>query len=380
MKNILLILGLLLSATACQKDNFIPQPDPAEDVSYAGHPRHREYQAELEQYRKNAQAPGAILLVKRKGEPLWVGAAGKSNLEHQTDMRTNTPFRVGSITKMFVAATVMRLVEEGKLSLDDKLADRLPKVRGKIPKADYITIRHLLSHLSGIFDPPNESTRYQLDIVDDPDRIDRMSIDQLLETYVYGRPLHFEPGQGYSYSNTNFWLLGQIVESITGKSLQQTLDDLIFTPLGMAGTYLEQRDDRNVARGYADLYGDGRLLDVSRWDRADTDGKADGGIISTAVDLMTFMDALMEGRIVSAASVELMKQVQLPGCDNIFCEYGLGLELWRTGAGIGFGHNGGSVGIEANVIYLPETGNMTVIYKNNGNGSDKSFLDKLLKE
>ncbi len=72
-------------------------------------------------------------------------------------------------------------------------------------------------------------------------------------------------------------------------------------------------------------------------------------------------------------------QVQLPGCDNIFCEYGLGLELWRTEAGLAYGHNGGSVGIEANILHVPETGNLTVIYKNNGNGSDKSFLDALLK-
>ncbi len=91
------------------------------------------------------------------------------------------------------------------------------------------------------------------------------------------------------------------------------------------------------------------------------------------------MTALMEGQLLSPASLEEMKKVQLPGCDNIFCEYGLGLELWRTGAGAGFGHNGGSVGIEANIIYLPESGNMTVIYKNNGNGSDKGFLDRLLE-
>ncbi len=375
----LLLLLLLFTAAACEKDILIPKPDAAEDVSYANHPQALAYQGELEKYRKNTNSPGAILLVKRSGEPLWIGAAGWSNLEHQVPMRTNTPFRVGSITKMFVATVVMKLAEDGQLRLDDKLAERLPKVKGKIPGADRITIRHLLSHLSGIFDPPNESLRYQLQIVNEPDRIDRMSIDELLEAYVYGKPLHFEPGQGYSYSNTNYWLLGQIVESIAGKPLQLVLDEAIFSPLGLRNTYLEQRDDRNVARGYAELYSDGKLLDVSRWDRADTDGKADGGIISTAADLMVFMEALMEGRLVSAASVELMKAVQLPACDNIFCEYGLGLELWRVGGGIGYGHNGGSVGIEANLIYMPASGNLTVIYKNNGNGSDKAFLDELLK-
>jgi D-alanyl-D-alanine carboxypeptidase len=373
------ILALLLSTTACEKDIAIPKPDPGQDVSYAGHPRHAEYQAALETYHKNTNSPGAILLIHRAGEALWAGAAGHSNLEYGTAMRTNTPFRVGSITKMFVATAVLHLAEQGRLSLDDRLAGRLPKVKGKIPGAEKITIRHLLGHLSGIFDPANESNRYKLDIVNNPERIDEMTIDQLLEEYVYGKKLHFEPGSAYSYSNTNYWLLGQIVEDLTGKPLQQALDELIFTPLAMTDTYLEQRDDRNVARGYADLYGDGKLLDVTRWDRADTDGKAGGGIVSTAVDLKIFMLALMNGEIVSPASVASMKQVQLEGCDNIFCEYGLGLELWRTGAGIGFGHNGSSVGIEANAVFYPETGNLVVIYKNNGNGSDKSLFDNLLK-
>jgi D-alanyl-D-alanine carboxypeptidase len=379
MKNLILAATLLLSATACEKDIFIPKPDVVDDVSYADHPKHQEYLAQLEAYRKNSNSPGAILLVYRQGEPLWAGAAGKSNLEHQTAMRTNTPFRVGSITKTFVATAVLKLVEQGRLSLDDKLGTHLPKVTGKIPQADQITLRHLLGHLSGIVDPPNESIRYQLDLVDDPERMDDKSIDQLLEEYVYGKPLHFEPGAAYSYSNTNYWLLGQIIESVTGKTIQQVLDEFIFTPLALTGTYLEQRDDRNVARGYTDLYGDGRLLDVSRWDRADTDGKASGGIISTAADLKTFLLALMQGQLISPASLEMMKAVQLQGCDNIFCEYGLGLELWRFGDAIAFGHNGGSVGIEANVIYMPATGNLTVIYKNNGNGSDKGFLEGVLR-
>lgn len=379
MKNAIILLALLLSLTACEKDIVIPKPDAASEISYADHPRHAEYQVQLDAYRKTTNSPGAILLIQRQGEPLWVGASGSSNLEHQTPMRTNTPFRVGSITKTFVATAVLHLVEQGKLNFDDKLSERLPKVVGKIPKAEKITVRHLLGHLSGIFDPANESKRYQLEIVNDPAHIDAMSIDELMEEYVFGKPLHFEPGTAYSYSNTNFWLLGQIIEDVTHKTLHKVLDELIFTPLELTGTYLEKRDYRNVARGYADLYGDGKLLDVSRWDRADTDGKADGGIISTVVDLMKFLQALMAGEIISPASVDLMKQVQLEGCDNIFCEYGLGLELWRTGAGIGFGHNGGSVGIEANVVYYPETGNMFVVYKNNGNGSDKSFLDAMMK-
>lgn len=379
MKNLPIILCSLFLFTACHKEILIPRPDPAEDLSYSDHPHHQEYQAQLESYRENTFAPGAILLVYREGEPLWVGASGKSNLEYQVPMRTNSQFRIGSITKVFVATAVMLLVEQGSLHLEDHLLNHLPKIKGRISGAEEITIRHLLAHLSGIFDPTNESTRYKLDLVNAPERIATMSIDDLMEAYVYGKALHFKPGSNYAYSNVNYWLLGEIIESVTGKSLQMVLQDLIFSPLSLNHTYLEKRDDRNVARGYADIYGDKRLQEVTHWERAEVEGNPAGGIISTALDLMTFTRALMRGEIVSQPTLEEMKKIQLPNCEDPYCESGLGLELWRTGAGIGFGKNGNIVGTEANAVYFPESDNMFVIYKNNGNGSDKSFLDPLMQ-
>lgn len=378
MRNLLFLLIGLAGFAACQKEILIPKPDAAEDQSYAGHPRHAEYQAQLDQYRRTTRSPGAILLIHRKDEALWIGASGSSNLEHQTPMRTNTQFRIGSITKMLVSTVVLQLAEQNQLSLDDKLSDQLPKVMGRIPDADKITIRHLLGHLSGIYDPTNESSRYQLELVNDPDRIAAMSADELMEEYVYGRSLHFTPGTGYAYSNVNYWLLGQIAEKVSGKKLQQLLQDQLFTPLGMQQTYLETRDDRNVARSYADLYGDGHLMDVTRWEHAEVDGNPAGGIVSTAEDLLLFTRALMEGQLLRPASLALMQQVQLAGCNDPYCESGLGLELWRTGAGIAYGKNGSIVGTEANAVYFPASGNMFVIYKNNGNGSDKSFLDAFM--
>ncbi len=173
--------------------------------------------------------------------------------------------------------------------------------------------------------------------------------------------------------------MGQIIEKVTGKTLQEALDELVFAPLQLTQTYIERRDDRNVARGYADIYGDGKLLDVSRWDRADGDGKADGGIVSTAADIAKFLQALMTGQLLAPATLEAMKSIQLEGCDNYDCEYGLGLSLYRTSAGIAFGHSGGLVGIDTNMLYYTESGNYYVVYKNNGNGSDKSFLDAMMQ-
>ena len=151
-------------------------------------------------------------------------------------------------------------------------------------------------------------------------------------------------------------------------------------PMMLDRTYLEKRDDRNVARGYADIYGDGHLLDVTRWERAEVDGNAAGGIISTTGDLFKFTQALMTGKIISATSLEEMKKIQWQNCQAPECESGLGLELWRTGAGIGYGKNGTTVGTESNVVYFPDSGNMYVIFKNNGIGSDKTFLDEIMKQ
>jgi len=375
------ITSILLCAVlvACSNEIIIPEPQEMEDVSYENHPKHQQYQNELEQYKKNTFSPGSILLIDKPGEPLWIGASGRSNLEYQTKIKTLDQFRTGSITKMFTAVVIMRMVEEQQLSLEDKLIDLLPETSGNIEKADRITLRHLLSHLSGIIDPPNESLNYQAEIINNPKYMYDMSIEKMLDKYVYGKKLHFEPGTGYSYSNTNYWLLGLIAERKSGQTIQVLMNNYIFTPLSLTHTYIEKRDDRNVVRGYVDFYNNGILMDVSQWDRAEGDGQPDGGLITNAEELNKFMRALFGGQLVSLATLEEMKKIQLPGCNSPECEYGLGLELWRTDAGIAYGHNGSLAGLEANALYYEETGGVSVLYKNNGDFSDKRFLDQLMK-
>lgn len=380
MKTIILLLALL-SLSACEQfDVPQAQTQACAPNAYVTHPKNQTYLNELQQYRRNTGSPGSLLLIQKPGEARWVGTVGQANLEHQTDIQVCSPFRVGSITKMFTAVAVLKLQERGQLRLDDKLAQLLPQTAGRIPQAEGITVRQLLNHTSGIVDPPNESIQYQLSIVDNAQERFKMTTEQLLSRYVYGKPLHFLPGSGWRYSNTNYWLLGQIIERKTGKQLHDVFSEWIFRPLNLTDTYLEVRDDRNVVRGYADLYGNGRLFDVSHLDRADSDGEADGGIISTATDLARFMEGLFGGKLLSEASLnQMMTPVRLPTCPNGDCEYGLGLETWATELGTAYGHNGGSVGFEANALYFPHNKGVFVIYKNNGNGSDKSLMNRLMK-
>ena len=378
---LLFSLFSLTGLLACQQMD-IPQAQrqSCDPDSSATHLKHQTYLSELRQYRQNTGSPGSLMLIQKPGEARWAGAVGQSNLENQTDLLVCDQFRTGSITKVFVAVAVLKLQEQGLLRLTDNLAQLLPATRGNIPQAEQITVRHLLNHTSGLADPTNESIRYQLSLVDNAEERFKQTTNQLLSRYVYGKPLHFAPGSGWHYSNTNYWLLGQIIEQKTGKRLHDVLDQWIFRPLGLSATYLEVRDDRNVIRGYADIYGNGRLFDVSHWDRADSDGEADGGIVSTAADLARFMEGLFGGKLLSESSLtEMIQPTLLPSCPTGDCEYGLGIELWKTNAGRDFGHNGSSVGFEANLLYFPHNKGVFVLYKNNGNGSDKSLMDRLMK-
>src|SRR5690554_1410136 len=374
----LFFVGAILSF-ACTNEIMIPVPDVGENITYDSHPKNSEYQRPLAEYKNGTNSPGAVLALSRPGEALWIGSVGTSNLAHHTPMNTNSQVRTGSVTKMLTAVVILKLMEQDRLCLEDKLVDHLPFVKGRIPEAHKITIRHLLAHLSGIVDPPNESLRYQADLIDDPAAMFSLEVEDALEEYVFGKDLHFAPGTGYSYSNTNYWLLEMIAERTAGNTLQQLMEEMIFTPLQMNNSYLEAREDSKVARGYADLYNNGVLTDVSLWDRAEGDGGADGGLISKAEDLYLFMYGLFNGELVSPNTLEDMKKIQWPACDSPYCEYGLGLEIWRTDAGIAYGHNGGLIGIEANVLYFEGSGGISILYKNNGNGSEKGWLGELMK-
>ncbi|MBK8502481.1 MAG: beta-lactamase family protein [Saprospiraceae bacterium] len=126
MKTLIFLFVLSFGLLSCTADLDIPKPDPSDDIDYSEHPRHSEFSDLLLQYRVKANAPGAVMLISRSGEPLWVGATGKSNLEHQSPMQINSQFRIGSISKVFVAVAVLQMVEANKLQMEDKLSSLVP--------------------------------------------------------------------------------------------------------------------------------------------------------------------------------------------------------------------------------------------------------------
>lgn len=373
----IIIVLLSIQLYSCIKEE-IKQPISLNcGIDYSAHPDNTDYQEALNYYKSNSPAPGSVIGVKKYGQSEWIGSYGYSNLEHNTQFNTCTPFRCGSITKVFTAVIIMQLFEEGKLSLQSTIGDLLPEIKDKIPSSEVITVEQLLNHTSGLKHPTDDDIHYQLSLINNPDYIGSMTYVDRLEKFIYGKPLKINPGSESYYSNAGYWVLGLLIERLTFKSVQENISERITTPLNMTNTYLSKIPDQNVSRGYN--FSGNYLKDVTIWDRADSDGDPAAGLVSTTFDLLTFGEALFKGNLVSNASLALMKQTtSFPACGGD-CGYGLGIESWETEKNFGYGKNGSSIGVDANLIFFPDHDITIVIFSNFGGGNKKDVIDKLLE-
>ena len=365
-----------LHTASCHEEEIAAPTDTVCTIVYTSHPLHGQYMELLQAYQRQTLAPGSIAGVKQVGQPAWVGATGYGNLAHQSPMDVCTPFRTGSVTKMFTATLVLALTETGELGLDDKITAHLPALRSQVPQADEITIRQLLNHTSGLGHPTDDDLEYQLGLINNAGYFARLSPRERLHRFIYDQPLKHTPGATTYYSNAGYWLLEWVVETATGKSFAECLQERILTPLGLRETYLTKRENSRVARGYNSS--GNYLQDVTQWDSADSDGDPAAGIISTAADLLTFGEALFGGVLLSQQSLEAMTAIFAdPHCHD--CGYGLGIEPWTVGPFIGYGMNGSSLGVDANLIYFPEQRTTVVLFSNYGGGNRKDVLEQFLR-
>lgn len=235
----------------------------------------------------------------------WSGAAGLANPAQKIPMTVDTPFYLASITKMFTATVIMLLFEQKKLALDDPMSKYLPEslIEGihLYQGTDYtqqVQIRHLLSHTSGIADyylekPPGGKSFFELLVADE-------ATERTVEdTIVRAREqlsANFVPGEKASYSDTNYQLLGFIIESVTGKPLHETYQALLFEPLDMSNTYLYTRSEPRTpqTKEVAHIYY--KAIDLTYNDAFKT-AWADGGLISTMADCLRYIKALNGGEL-----------------------------------------------------------------------------------
>ncbi len=262
----------------------------------------------LKNYYDYGQFNGAVL-VAENGRVIYKKGFGMANMEWEIPNQPDTKFRIGSVTKQFTAALIMQLVEEGKLKLDGKLTDYLPDYRKDT--GERVTIHQLLNHTSGIPSYTGLPGFFQ------NESRNPYSVKDFVKKFASG-DLEFEPGTKYSYNNSGYFLLGAIIEQVTGKTYEKVLQERIFDPLGMKDTGYDTHAPliKKRAAGYqrtSDGYQNAPYLDMLL-------PYAAGSMYSTVEDLFKWDQALYDNKIVSAASKELMFK---PGLSN----YGYGFVI-----------------------------------------------------
>ena len=340
-RSVRLVLGLLslivFQATVCAQDKA-PQID-----------------ALISLYHKYQQFNGAVL-VADNGNVIYKKGFGLANMEWNIPNDPNTKFRLGSITKQFTAALILQLVEQGKIKLDGKASDYLPDYRKDTGAR--MTIHHLLSHTSGV---PNYTAQpgFFANVSRDP-----FKVDDFVKQYASG-DLEFEPGAKFNYSNSGYFLLGDIVEKVTGKPYEQVLQEKIFDPLGMKNSGYDHYGTilRNRATGYVRTqkgYENAPYLDM-------TIPYAAGSLYSTVEDLFIWDQALYGDKILSAASKELMFKPNLEG-------YGYGFGIRKASLGPKklevpvVEHNGGINGFSTTIVRLVGDKRLIVLLDNTSQG------------
>mgnify|MGYP006413812269 CR=1 FL=1 len=312
-------------------------------------------QEALDRYRASSGSVGLAMAVSLPEHGTWAGASGLSARDAETPMTLENMFRVGSITKTFVAAAIMQLAEEGVLTVEDPVAKWLP---GLVPNGENITIRHLLTHTSGIFSYTDDDTFWEESVAD----LNRRWKPEEIVAIAAGHDPNFAPGSQWSYSNTGYTLLGMIVEKTTDSTVAAEIRHRFLEPLQMNRTFLAgvEEGPEGLAHGYVSD-GSGTLSDVEAqpYTAIETGAWAAGAMVSSVGDLAHWASALYGGEVLASASLEQMLTVEKGN-------YGFGVFRSNTLLGAAFGHGGGIPGFISSMDYLPDHGIAIVVLANQG--------------
>src|SRR5215472_14393376 len=326
---------------------------PASAAVRSGAPAPRAFQAAIQQIVKDG-VPGAIGLA-RHGSQVTVATSGLADVATQTPMAPGDRVRVGSVTKTFVATVVLQLVAEHRLSLSDTVGQWLP---GLVPNGGKITIQELLQHTGGIYSYTNDPGFLRV-LFSDPTRVWRP--EELVRIAVAHPPV-FPPGTSFAYSNTDYVLLGMIIQAATGHPVGQELRARIFQPLGLRGTYFPYANPhlrRPYAHGY--LLGQPGTGPVDTTVMSPSWAGAAGGIVSTAADIARFYTALLAGKLLPAAQLQQMMTTTPTGQGD---NYGLGIQAEPLSCGTAWGHTGDFPGYFNNPFTTTDGSSQAVVLVN----------------
>jgi D-alanyl-D-alanine carboxypeptidase len=311
------------------------------------------------------KVPGLIVGVWAPDRNLtWIKAKGKANMASGDLMKDYYQFRIGSITKTFTYTVLLQLVDENRLSLEDKLSKYFPT----FPNADNVTIRMICNHTSGIYNY-NKSSIFSDQMIANPLKV--WDPQEFLDI-AKDQPYYFSPGSGYEYSNTNTIMAGMIVEKITGNKIEYEIKKRIIEKLNLNNTYYPA-DNLFWGRhsnGYGWWgFGDSKADVTEAFDPSCAG--ASGAIVSDIYDLKTWIEAAVKGSLISA---DMQSQRLTPVSSTEIVSYGLGLGSIKTGnRGFVWGHTGVIYGYRSVAYYWPAK-NVTIVISFNTVEDDPSLL------
>jgi len=337
---------LLFGVTCSDESTYLPQFTP--ELKQA---MDRLLDEKMQQY----SVPGAVVGIWVPGKGTWMKAKGKADIESDIDMGLTNTFRIGSITKTFNVTIILQLVDEGLLHLEDTLDEFVPWV----PNSQNITIRQLCNNTSGIFNY-GEDRDLSMGYVNS-DFLAHYTPEELVRVAI-GHDPYFPPGQGFHYSNTNFVLLAMIIEMVTGNTYENELKSRIFDRLNLTSTTFPVAHSThmtgNYSHGYLEV--DGALKDYTISDHSIQWGA--GGMISDLSDLKLWAHAMGEGILIS----QEMQNERLkwsPYSQSGLFRYAMGIFY----IGDFLGHDGGCIGFNTALFYLPKRKATFVILLNQSN-------------
>jgi D-alanyl-D-alanine carboxypeptidase len=303
-------------------------------------------------------APGAAILVARGDTILFRSARGEADLEHHAKLRPDSVFRIGSVTKQFAAAGLLKLVEAGKVRLDDPLSKYVPD----FPGGDRITIEQLLNHSAGVKNytdlPGYMETMVQRDL----------TTRQMILAFQGAAP-DFAPGSNWAYSNSGYVLVGAVIEAASGEPWHAYLQRVLFRPLGMTHTGYghDPRYAARQVRGYTmegEKFAPARTLSM-------TQPHAAGALVSNVDDLLKWNRALHEGRVIRNPTYARMIT---PAGAATGPGYGFGLFTGKVRTAAMLRHGGAIFGFASSLAYLPGPDISVIVLENDdaGNAPDNA--------
>lgn len=377
MKRIALFFILITTLYSCSKDTWEAETAQCNftDTINWSHQKSLQLQSIIDKYTKKG-IPGITIAVYTT-DGYWAGSSGYSKIETRTLMQPCHLQYSQSVSKTYMAVAILKLYEQGKIKLDEKITTYLPKnISSKVTDAEKITVRMLLNHTSGVpeyIDNPN----YVSYLLQHPLHT-FTTMDYL--NYIDGRPLQFTPGsKTYTYTNTNYLLLALIGDYLTGDHAKFIRDEL-FKPLGLIHSFYH--DDSNyldkpeLINTYWDRYSNYVLENCS--DMHKTNVKSligDDGMIATPLDYVKFLRALFNHQLLADSTMQEMLTF-IPNAKDENSSYGLGIykELYK--GKFNYGHTGGGIGSGCVLSYFPHNNAFVFVAINVGTSIYSPIFDE----